>query len=353
METSQSSQGSGQGSRQSSRQNGQGAPGGQAAGSALAATATLVVGASFTANSVLAHYPYLGGQALRYGIAAVLLALLLARTGVGRGGVAAVRRMTVRLWLRLALLAATGMIGFNVAILAAERTAEPAVPGVLVGCAPLVVAILAPLLAGRRPAARLAAGAGVVAVGAAVVQGLGRTDAAGLGYSVLALVGEVSFALLAVPLLGVLGPVLLSACACAFAAVEAVAVGVLVEGAAWLRLPDGAEAVALGWQAVVVTVVGFVCWYAGMQRIGAERAVLFSGLIPVSAALTAPAVGTGELGVGQIAGSVLVGLGVAVGATSARKRSRPAPEGQAEGQVEGQVGSQAGAARRTKTPQPR
>jgi hypothetical protein len=46
-----------------------------------------------------------------------------------------------------------------------------------------------------------------------------------------------------------------------------------------------------------------VCWYMGMQRIGAERATLFSGLIPVAAAGTAPLVGTGSYGLAQAAGS--------------------------------------------------
>ena len=73
------------------------------------------------------------------------------------------------------------------------------------------------------------------------------------------------------------------------------------------------EATALLWQAAVVTVIGFVCWYIGMQRIGAERATLFSGLIPVAAACTAPLVGTGAYGVAQAVGSALVGAGVALG----------------------------------------
>ncbi len=97
----------------------------------------------------------------------------------------------------------------------------------------------------------------------------------------------------------------------------------LVDGAGWLRLPDGVEAAALLWQAVVVTVVGFVCWYLGMQRIGAERATLFSGLIPVAAACTAPLVGTGPYGLVQAAGSTLVGLGVALG-SGALTRTGPA-----------------------------
>jgi drug/metabolite transporter (DMT)-like permease len=64
----------------------------------------------------------------------------------------------------------------------------------------------------------------------------------------------------------------------------------------------------------VTNVIGFVCWYAGVRLIGAERATLFSGLIPVSVALTAPLVGAGTYGAGQLAGSLLVGAGVAVGA---------------------------------------
>ncbi|MFF0747084.1 EamA family transporter [Streptomyces sp. NPDC004111] len=277
-------------------------------GSLLAALACVLVGGSFTANSVLGAYPYAGGQALRYGLAALVLLPLVAR-----GAAARLRTLTRRLWLRLALLAAVGMAGFNFAVLAAERTAEPAVPGVLVGCAPVVVAVLVPLLDGRRPTRAVLYGALLVAVGAFAVQGWGRTDAAGIAWSVAALGGEVGFAVIAVPLLRPLGPKLLSAASCALAAVESAAVGLLHDGTHWLRMPTAGEGAALLWQAVVVTVVGFVCWYQGVQRIGAERATLFSGLIPVSAALTAPLVGTGTYGAGQAAGSALVGLGVAVG----------------------------------------
>ncbi|MFF1631507.1 EamA family transporter, partial [Streptomyces sp. NPDC058272] len=108
-------------------------------GSLLAALACVLVGGSFTANSVLGHYPYAGGQFLRYGLACLLLLPL-----VGRGGAAPLRRLAARQWGRLALLAAVGMVGFNLAVIAAERTAEPAVPGVFVGCAPVVVAVVLP-----------------------------------------------------------------------------------------------------------------------------------------------------------------------------------------------------------------
>lgn len=285
-------------------------------GMLLAAFACVLVGASFTANSVLGDYPYAGGQALRYGLACLLLLPLVAR-----GAAAPLRALTRRQWGRLAAVAGVGMVGFNLSVIAAERTAEPAVPGVFVGCAPVVVAVLFPLLGRRRPARAVVFGALLVAVGAFTVQGWGRTDAAGVAWSAAALVGEVGFAVLAVPVLRPLGPKLLSATVAGVAAIESAIAGLVGDGAGFVRVPTGQEAVALGWQAAVVTVVGFICWYMGVQRIGAERATLFSGLIPVAAALTAPVVGAGSYGPAQAAGSLLVGAGVALGSGAFRART--------------------------------
>ncbi|WP_063836916.1 DMT family transporter [Phaeacidiphilus oryzae] len=285
-----------------------------------AALAATLVGTSFVAGSVLTHYPFLGGQGARYLLSALLLAAL-----AGRRGLSALGSLTPRQWGRLAVLAGSGMVGFSVAVLCAERTAEPAVPGVLVGCAPLVVAIAAPLLDRRRPSERPAGAAVLVVAGAAVVQGFGRTDAAGLGYSLLALAGEAAFGLVAVPLVaprGPLGPVALSAGACALAGVEALAAGVVADG--WggvLPPPSGRQAAALAWL-LVVTVVGFCCWYYAVGRLGPERAALFSGVIPVAAALFAPMAGTGALGPGQLAGSGLVAAGVTAGVLAGRGSGR-------------------------------
>jgi drug/metabolite transporter (DMT)-like permease len=285
-------------------------------GALLAALACVLVGGSFTANSVLGDYPYAGGQALRYGLALLLLLPLL-----DRGSAHTLRTLSRPQWGRVALVAAVGMVGFNLAVLAAERSAEPAVPGVFVGCAPVVVAVLVPMLAGRRPTGPVLTGALLVAAGAFTVQGWGRSDLAGIVFSAGALAGEVGFAVLAVPVLRPLGPKLLSATVCGAAAVEATVLGLLLDGRGFVRVPDAGETAALLWQAAVVTVVGFVCWYMGVQRIGAERATLFSGLIPVAAAMTAPLVGPGAYGVAQGAGSALVGAGVALGSGVLARRS--------------------------------
>jgi drug/metabolite transporter (DMT)-like permease len=277
-------------------------------GTLLVTVAYALVGASFTANSLLGDYPYAGGQALRYGAACLLLLPLL-----GPGGLAPLRALGARQWVRLTVLAGVGMVGFNLAVLAAERTAEPAVPGVLVGCAPVVVAVLVPLIDGRRPTRPVLYGALLVAAGAFTVQGWGRTDLAGLAYSVGALAGEVGFTVLAVPVLRPLGPKLLTAVVCGVAAVESALLGLVVDGGAFLRVPTAVETGALIWQAALATVVGFVLFYMGVQRIGMERATLFTGAIPVAAALTAALVSTGGFGLPQAAGSVLVGAGAALG----------------------------------------
>ncbi|TLS47903.1 hypothetical protein FE633_01650 [Streptomyces montanus] len=278
----------------------------------MGTASAVLVGVSFVASSLMAHYPFLGGQSVRYALGFLVLAVLCARRGW-----APVRRLTLRLWARLALVTAGGLVGFNVAVLNAERTAEPAVPSVVVGCTPVVVAILAPLMESRRPSGRVACGALVVAAGAAVVQGLGRTDAAGLVWSLAAMSGEVVMALFVVPVLRALGPLLLTTCACAIASVEAAVLGLALDGRAWVRMPDGVEAAALAWQVLAVTVLGIVLWFGAIHRIGAVGMALLSGLIPVSAALTAPIVGTGIFGPGQLLGSLLVAGGVALGASSA------------------------------------
>ncbi len=288
----------------------------------LVTLAYALVGASFTANSLLGAYPYAGGQALRYGAACLLLLPLL-----GRGGLAPLRELTARHWLRLAALAGVGMVGFNLAVLAAERTAEPAVPGVLVGCAPVVVAVLVPLIEGRRPAPAVLYGALLVAAGAFTVQGWGRTDLAGIGWSVAALAGEVGFTVLAVPVLRLLGPKLLTAAVCGVGAAEATLIGLLVDGPDFVRLPTGVETGALIWQAALATVVGFVLFYMGVQRVGMERATLFTGAIPVAAALSAALVAGAAFGLPQAVGGLLVGAGAAVGTglfTRTRRRTSAA-----------------------------
>src|SRR6266545_3074319 len=166
-----------------------------------------LLGASFPVSRLILGYPVLTGQALRYALAAAVLGALV-RRGPRPG-----RRAVVR----LVALATTGLVGFNICVLGALRHADAPLVGTVVGASPLVLALLGPALAGRRPAARLVGLAAVIVLGVALVEGGGHATPAGIAWALGALAGEALFSLLAAPLLPALGPVRISAWACALA----------------------------------------------------------------------------------------------------------------------------------------
>jgi drug/metabolite transporter (DMT)-like permease len=264
-----------------------------------------VVGSSVAASSLITEYPILGGQAARYALGAAVLAAL------GRGRLPLPRPAQLA---GLLALAATGLAGFNIFLIAALWQADAGSVGVIVGCVPLALALLGPALEGRAPSGRVVAAALVVSAGAALVQWSGGAmSPVALGLSLGALACEAAFSLLAVPLLATLGPVGVSTYACVAAAAMLLAGAVGLDGATAVRLPTVQEAAAFGYLAVVVTAGGFVLWYSGVRRLGVERAGLFAGLVPVAALVTSAAVGAAALTVPRLVGAVAVGAGVTLG----------------------------------------
>ena len=292
-------------------------------GAALAVTATAMVGSMVAASSLIVDYPALAGQAGRYALGAAVLAAVVQLTGRRR-----LPRLSPRELGLVVALAASGLVGFNLCVLAAVDRADPAVVGLVIGCTPVVLALVGPPLAGRPPARRGLAAAAVVVVGAALAQGGGQADATGLLLAVGALAGEAAFSLLAVPLLPKLGPAGLSTYVCAVAAVL-LAAAIVLDGSAALVLPTAAQGLALGWLGLVVTTVGFVAWYSGVARLGVERAGLFAGLIPVAALVSVAMVGAGEISGTKLAGSLVVGAGIVLGlgGPGRPRRATPRPSG--------------------------
>ncbi len=140
-------------------------------GSAFAALSMTLAGSSVAVLGTLRDHPVFAGQALRFGLAAVLLHLLVRR--FGPPGPAP--RLTPAQWLRVLVLAGLGMVGFNVAATAAGHHTDPAFVGVVVGTAPLVVGVLTPLLARARPSGRVVVAGLLVAAGVAAAHGPGVT----------------------------------------------------------------------------------------------------------------------------------------------------------------------------------
>jgi drug/metabolite transporter (DMT)-like permease len=256
-------------------------------------------------------FPTLTGQVMRYLLAVVLLVpLALLR-------VPELRRIpSPGDLLRLAGIAATGLVGFNICLLAALRHADAPAVGTVVGVTPLVLAVVGPLLVGARPQPRLLLAAVIVVAGIAAVEGGGHMDAVGLGYALGTLVGEVLFSLFAVPLLDRYGPLGISAWTCVLAlpmfAISAVACG----EAARLRAPTLGELAALGYLGLFLTAIAFLCWYSGLHRLGAATAGMFIGLVPIASLVAAVLFDGVTPEPWRIAGALLVGVGITLGLRS-------------------------------------
>lgn len=289
-------------------------------GIALAAGAAALVGGSVAASSLLTGYPVLGGQAARYAIAAALLA------SWARLRRRPLPRVTCVDALWLSSLAAFGLVGCSVAQIEATRLNDPAVVGVVIGAAPVVIAVMAPAVTRQRPSRRVLLAAFIVVAGSSATQiggGGGRASSlAGTVATISALIGVAATSLLARPVLPRLGALAVSAYACVIAAAQLIllAVGLhLIHGTPVLVVPTATQAAALVYLTVVVTAIVFLAWYSAVEKLGVERAGLFSGVIPVATLAAVSAAGTGTVSSLQVGGAAAVAAGILVGLT----RSRP------------------------------
>ena len=290
---------------------------------AAGATGMVFVGGSVAVSGMLADAPLFTVQSLRYA-AACLLLLAYARL---------VRARLVRPrgtdWLWLLGVTVAGLLIFNVALVHGARHAEPAVLGVAVACVPILLALIGPLLEGRGPAPRVVAAAAVVTLGAALVQGVGRADGVGLAWAVVTFACEAGFTLMAVPLLGRHGALGVSVHATWLAALMFGLLGVVWEGPAAVTRLQTDDVLAAVYLAVLVTAVAFVLWYTCVDRLGAGRAGLLTGVAPVAAAVTGVALGGPVPRPLVWAGVATVAAGLTLGLPPPPGPPPPGPRGQA------------------------
>ena len=295
------------------------------AGAGLAAGSVLLVGGSVAASSLLAGYPVLGGQAVRYLAAGILLAAWarLQRTSLPRPA--------GREWAWLAALAAIGLAGCSVLMIQATRVADPASVGVIIGAAPLVIIIVAAITARRRPTRRVLLAAAVVTAGSAAAQFGGATgltrSPAGLLWSAGALGGVVGSSLLAAPLLPRLGALTVTIYACGLAGILLLATAGVVHGAGGppiLRRPTAPQLAALAYLTIAITALVFIAWYGAMERLGVDRTGLFNGLIPVTSLAAVTLTGTGTITPPRLLGALAVLAGVLLGLTRPVREPGPA-----------------------------
>ncbi|CAL9635324.1 hypothetical protein SUDANB95_06166 [Actinosynnema sp. ALI-1.44] len=274
------------------------------AGVASGVLSSVMVGASVPVTGMLQGYPLLSGQAMRYALGGVvLLAWTLARGGrlpVPRG----------RDWLALGALVGLGMLGFNACVLYAQRYAEPGFVAAVLGASPLVLALVAPLLSGRRPALGAVVGAVFVVGGVVVLSGGGSWRGPGLVLAVLTMLGEAAFTLFAVGVVRRMGGVAVATWCCFLAAGAGAVLGTFVGG--W-QVPTVREGVALVVLAVLVTAVAFGLWYFAVAQLSADRAGVLIGLMPVAGLVASVVLGAQALTAVGLVGALAVAAGCVIG----------------------------------------
>jgi drug/metabolite transporter (DMT)-like permease len=243
---------------------------------AMAATASILVGAAVPVTGLLDGYPVLSAQAVRYAVGAVLLLgwLLATRRPVPVPSTADL--------VGLGVMVVAGMLGFNAAILVGQRYAAPGFIAAVLGASPLVLAVLAPLVRGRRPSPCALVGAGLVGVGVVVLSGGGSWHGPGLALALLVMGCEVAFTLGGVGVVARLGAVAASMWSCVFAAVTGAVLTTLWGGTSAWPVPTPTEATAILVLGSLVTAVAFGCWYTGVAVLGADRVGVLIGLMPVA-----------------------------------------------------------------------
>ncbi|HET7385846.1 MAG TPA: DMT family transporter [Nocardioidaceae bacterium] len=285
------------------------------------ATAQVFVGGSVAVSALLADAPLFTAQAIRYAFACLLL------LGMARFAGRPVSWPRGREWAWLLGVVGAGIVVFNVALVRGSEHAEPAVLGVAVACVPILLALIGPVLEGNRPTATAVAAAAVVTCGAALVQGLGRTDAIGLGWAFVVFACETGFTLFAVPVLLRIGPWGVSVHTTWLSAIVFAVIGVIDEGPTATTRLRADDLWAMVYLAVAVTALAFVLWYSGVHILGSSRAGLLTGIAPIAAAAVGVLLGGAAprplvwLGIAVVAAGLALGLGVRRGHSSVGGRT--------------------------------
>lgn len=269
-------------------------------------------GGTFIAGRVVVRHvgPY-SASFMRFAIAGILLAAIAWRTEGGN------MRLARHQALPVLVLGLSGVFGYNIFFLKGLKLIEAGRASMIIANNPIFIALFSAWLFREKLTPVRLAGILTSITGAVVVISRGHPASlfrGGIGPGELLLFGcvacWVTFSLVGKVLMGSLRPLP--------SVTWSVLVGALaLAGPAWSEgLPSrigGFTAVdwlCLGFLGVFGTVLGFVWFYQGIQRLGALRAGLFINFVPVCGVLLAFLLLGEPLTASLLAGAALVTLGV-------------------------------------------
>ncbi|KVU14343.1 hypothetical protein WK57_31385 [Burkholderia ubonensis] len=223
----------------------------------------------------------------------------------------------------LVVQAAAGGVGYTVLLICGTRLSSPLDTGVMLGTLPAMSTLIAAVLLRERQTPRDWAAAALATAGVLLVTftpGHAAPSMRALAGDALVLAAvacEAVFILLNRRLAVPLAPLTLSTAMSGLGFALALVPAAFEWHAATAGWTSGAIA-AVVYYALVPTVLGYLCWYAGSARTSGTEAALFTAFAPVSAVLFAVTLFGETLNAARLAGIALVVAGVLVGAMRRR-----------------------------------
>lgn len=233
----------------------------------------------------------------------------------------------------LVVQAAAGGVGYTVLLISGTRLSSPLDAGVMLGTLPAMSTLIAAVLLRERQTPRDWAAAALATSGVLLVTftpghaAPSMQTLAGDALVLAAVACEAVFILLNRRLATPLAPLALSTAMSGLGFVLALVPAAFEWRAAAAGWTTGAVA-AIVYYALVPTVLGYLCWYAGSARTSGTEAALFTAIAPVSAVLFAVTLFGEALNATRLAGIALVVAGMLVGAMRRRAATARAPDAQ-------------------------
>jgi drug/metabolite transporter (DMT)-like permease len=235
------------------------------------------------------------------------------------------RRDVLRHWRLLAVLAASGVVGFQYCVYRGLQTTT-AINGVLIiATIPAVIPAIAYGLDGTGLRLRQAAGIGLsmLGVGIVILQGdlallATRRLATGDAWMALAVPMWALYSVLVRRLPAAVPPLVLLLASVVVGLVLAAPLYVadIAAGRGFaVELPTIA---AIAYVGVFASVIAFACWNRGVRAVGAAKAGLFIHLMPVFAAVLATLFLDEQLRAFHVAGAALIAAGLYLSSTTGR-----------------------------------
>ncbi len=225
----------------------------------------------------------------------------------------------------LFLQAFLGIFMFSTCMLFGLRLTSAAAAGVITSTIPAAVALLSWLVLRERLPRAVGVSIALAIAGVAVLNfarggGGGQTSLAGNALVLGAVFFEASYVILSKRLTTTLSAMRISAFANAYAAAVVLPFGLWELGRVqWSAMGPGLW-LAIIWYALAASVFSFWCWMKGIAHLPANRAGVFTAVLPVAAAITA-VVGLGEhLGFAHLVAFGCVALGIWVAARAPVQR---------------------------------